>query len=273
MFVGLNIYAMETLDLNRLCARVRTLVLEVGEFLKDERKKFVFERIEEKGKNNFVTYVDREAERRIVANLHRFLPEAGYITEEGTASIHGEMYAWIVDPVDGTTNYIHNAAPYSISIALVKGNECLLGVVYLPLEDELYYAVKDDMAYLNDEVITVSSFTTLPEAYVGFGTPYIDQPFGNMPEIWCELSKKCTIRCKGSAAAEMCQVAKGTADAYVHNALSPWDVAAAMLILRRAGGCVTDFRGNEDCLFSKTFLASNKFIHNDLLEIVDKYHK
>lgn len=272
-FAKLNIYTMEALDLNRLCARVRTLALEVGEFLKEERMKFIFEDIEEKGKNNFVTYVDREAERRIVVNLHRFFPEAGYITEEGTASAHGEMYAWIVDPIDGTTNYIHNAAPYCISIALVKGSETLLGVVYLPQEDELYYAVKDGMAYLNDEVIAVSSFATLPEAYVGFGTPYIDQPFGNMPEIWAELSKKCSIRCKGSAAAETCQVAKGTADAYIHNQLSPWDMAAALLIVRRAGGKVTDFRGSEDCLFGKTFVASNKLIHADLQEIVFKYHQ
>lgn len=263
---------MEALDLNRLCARVRTLVLEIGEFLKEERKKFVFERVEEKGKNDFVTYVDREAERRIVANLQRFLPQAGYITEEGTATTHGELYAWVVDPIDGTTNYIHNAGPYCISIALVKGGEPLLGVVYLPVEDELYYAEKDGMAYLNDEVITVSSFATLPEAYVGFGTPYIDRPFGNMPEIWCELSKKCSIRCKGSAAAETCQIAKGTADAYIHNNLSPWDMAAAMLILRRAGGKVTDFAGSDNCLFSRTFVATNSYIHLELLNIVSKYH-
>lgn len=262
---------MEPLDLDRLCARVRTLALEVGEFLKEERKKITREEVEEKGRNNFVTYADREAERRIVVNLHRFLPEAGYITEEGTAALHGEMYAWVVDPLDGTTNYIHHASPYCVSIALVKGGEPLLGVVYLPVEDELYYAVKDGAAYLNDEPIAVSSFAALPQAYVGYGTPYMDHPFGNMPELWGELSRHCSVRCKGSAAAEICQVAKGTADAYLHNALSPWDVAAAMLILRRAGGQVTAFDGNADCLFGKTFLATNTLLHDELQQVTARY--
>lgn len=262
---------METLDLNRLCAQVRSLALEMGEFLKDERKKFNFEDIEKKGNNDFVTYVDKEAERRIVVDLHRFLPEAGFVTEEGTASFHGEMYAWIIDPIDGTTNYIHNAPPYCISIALVKGHEPLLGVIYLPVEDELFYATRDSMAYLNDEVITVSSFNELEKSYILFDPPYINQPFGKMPDVWNELFKKCTMRCKGSAAADFCYVAKGTADGFLHSTLSPWDVAAGMLILRQAGGMVTNFKGKEDCLFGSDFLASNKLLHISLLDVINRH--
>lgn len=262
---------METLDLNRLCARVRALALEVGAFLKEERRRLKQEDIEEKGKNDFVTYVDREAEKRIVVNLHRFFPEAGYITEEGTATSHGEMYAWVVDPLDGTTNYIHHAAPYAVSIALVRNSDVLLGVVYLPEEDELYYAMQDSPAYLNDEEIRVSAVSSLPAAYVGYGTPYMDRPFGNMPQLWGLLSRRCSIRCQGSAAAEICLVAKGTADAYLHNSLSPWDVAAAMLIVRRAGGKATDFRGKDDCLFGKTFLVTNGSVHDELASIVAEY--
>lgn len=271
MFVILINIIMETLDLNRLCARVRTLALEIGEFLKYERKTFAFDRIEEKGKNNFVTYVDKEAERRIVANLRRFLPEAGYITEEGTAGLNGEMYSWVIDPIDGTTNYIHNAAPYCTSIALVKGSEPLLGVVYLPVEDDLYYATKDSPAYLNDEVITVSAFDKLAEAYIGFDTPYINSPFGKMPDVWNELYRKCSMRSKGTAAAEICHVAKGCADGYLHSSLSAWDVAAAMLILRRAGGKITSFNGAENCLFNKDFLATNGLLHEELQAIIKKY--
>lgn len=262
---------MEALDLDRLCAQVRTLALETGEFLKDERKKFSFDSIEKKGSNDFVTYIDKEAERRIVANLQRFLPEAGYIAEEGTASFHGEMYVWVIDPIDGTTNYIHNAPPYCISIALVKGHEPLLGVVYLPVEDELYYATQYSMAYLNDEVITVSSFDELEKSYILFDPPYINQSFGKMPDVWNELFKKCTMRCKGSAAVDLCSVAKGTADGFFHSALSPWDVAAGILILRQAGGKVTNFKGEENCLTGPDFLASNKLLHTPLSEIINRH--
>lgn len=136
-------------DLNALTAKVCEIARAAGGFLKEERKNFHREVVEEKHAHDYVSYVDKESEKRVVADLKALLPEAGFIVEEGSATYRDEPYCWVVDPLDGTTNYIHDNAPYCVSIGLRNRDELLAGVVYDPCADECFYAWKGGGAYLN----------------------------------------------------------------------------------------------------------------------------
>jgi len=136
-----------------LCINVVTIAKETGRFLFDEINKVKAADIEEKGLHNFVSYVDKTAEERIVNKLQKLLPDSGFIAEEGTAIHKGELHNWIIDPLDGTTNYLHHIPLYSVSIALMEHNEIVVGVVYEPNRDECFYAWKGGDAYLNDDKI------------------------------------------------------------------------------------------------------------------------
>ena len=157
---------MQNLDLEKITEQVRSLAVDAGTFLRNERKTFDRGRVEEKGAHDYVSYVDKESERRIVSGLQALLPEAGFITEEGSAEYHDEPCCWVVDPLDGTTNYIHDVAPYCVSIALRSRDELLLGVIYEPVRDECFYAWQGGGAYLNGVRMCVSDVASLDEAYV-----------------------------------------------------------------------------------------------------------
>lgn len=144
------------IDLALLTDKVRKLAIETGAFIRNERKKFLRERVEKKHAHDYVSYVDKESEKRIVAFLAELLPEAGFIAEEGSATLTDEPYCWLVDPLDGTTNFIHDNAPYCVSIALRNKEELLLGVVYEICRDECYWTYKGAPSFLNGEVIYVS---------------------------------------------------------------------------------------------------------------------
>ena len=140
-------------DLEYLCTEVRQIARKAGAFLRDERQKFDRERVEEKSAHNYVSYVDKESERRLVEQLSALLPGAGFIAEEGSGSLTDEDYCWVIDPLDGTSNYIHDMAPYSVSIALRNKEELLLGVVYEVCRNECFYAWKGSKAYLDGKEI------------------------------------------------------------------------------------------------------------------------
>lgn len=160
------------IDLALLTDKVRKLAIETGAFIRNERKKFLRERVEKKHAHDYVSYVDKESEKRIVAFLAELLPEAGFIAEEGSATLTDEPYCWLVDPLDGTTNFIHDNAPYCVSIALRNKEELLLGVVYEICRDECYWTYKGAPSFLNGEVIYVSSVDTLDDAFIAMGFPY-----------------------------------------------------------------------------------------------------
>lgn len=159
-------------DLEYLCAEVRQIARKAGAFLRDERQKFDRERVEEKSAHNYVSYVDKESERRLVEQLSTLLPEAGFIAEEGSGSLTDEEYCWVIDPLDGTSNYIHDMAPYSVSIALRDREELLLGVVYEVCRNECFYAWKGSKAYLDGKEIRVTDVAVLDKAFVALGFPY-----------------------------------------------------------------------------------------------------
>jgi myo-inositol-1(or 4)-monophosphatase len=228
--------------------------------------------IEEKGKQNFVTEVDKRAEEILVSGLSELLPEAGFIAEEGTHKQRGERYNWIVDPLDGTTNFIHGVFPFAISVGLWDGVEVVSGVVYEFGLDEYYYAWKGGGAWLNGTKIRVSEAGTVNQSLIATGFPYtnfkyLEQFMKSMDHF---MHHSHGLRRLGSAATDMAYVACGRYDAFYEYGLHPWDVAAGMLLVREAGGAVSDFAGRKDPLFEEHILCSNPAIFKEFQTIIQK---
>ncbi|MCD8318230.1 MAG: inositol monophosphatase [Paraprevotella sp.] len=269
---------METgkvLDLDRLTEEVKTLAVSMGHFLKKERLSFDRNRVEQKGAHDYVSYVDRTSERMIVERLHDLCPEAGFITEEGTGSLEDQEYCWVVDPLDGTSNYIHDHVPYCVSIALRNRKEILLGVVFECGRDELFWAHKGAEAYLNDRVIHVSDQAVLDQSFIELGLPYKAvqyKPFA-LEVIASLYGRVGGLRLAGAAAAELCYIAAGRFEARIEGFIGPWDIAAGSIILKQAGGRMTDFSGNPDCFDAREVFASNGKIHEELLKVLQSHKK
>ena len=255
--------------LSELLPKVITLAKAVGEFIRTEKQKFSSDKIEIKGLNDLVSYVDKTSEQKIVNVLSEILPEAGFIVEENTRSEKKE-YNWIVDPLDGTTNFIHGIPSYAISIALEYKGEILLGVVYEISRDECFYGIKNGGAFLNDKPIKVTETTLLKDSLIATGFPVYNfgriQPFFKTLEYF--LRNTHGVRRIGAAAVDLCYVACGRVDAFFEYNLSPWDVAAGALIVKEAGGTVTDFGGGDNWLFGKEAIATNRNIYSNFTEVV-----
>ena len=159
------------MDLKQLCQHVTIVARNAGSFIKQESATFDRSKIELKGFNDLVSYVDKQAETQLVNDLRKLLPEAGFITEEDTATERGEKYNWIIDPLDGTTNFTHGLHHFAVSIGLMEGDEIVLGVIYAPMMDECFYATKGNGAYLNDKQIKVSDAPALKDSLIATGFP------------------------------------------------------------------------------------------------------
>ena len=251
------------LDLKQLTTDVCRIATEVGYFLKEERKNFRRERVVEKHAHDYVSYVDKESEVRVVKALTALLPEAGFITEEGSATYQDEPYCWVIDPLDGTTNYIHDEAPYCVSIALRSRTELLLGVVYEVCRDECFYAWQGGGAYVNGERMEVSSVQQVEDAFVVTELPYNSDRYARTGEhLIHELyGRVAGIRMTGSAALAICYVAAGRFDAWAEAFLGKWDYSAAALIVLEAGGRVTDFYGDDHFIEGHHIIATNGHLH------------
>lgn len=260
------------LDLEKLTVKVREIALSAGAFLRKERASFQKELVEKKHAHDYVSYVDKESERQLVKELHELLPEAGFIAEEGSANYNDEEYCWLIDPLDGTTNFIHNNAPYCVSIALRNREEIIIGVVYEICRDELYWTYKGSKSYLNGNEIHVSDVNELSEAFIALGFPYDHDTYKPLAEyiIHTLYGNIGGLRLQGAAAAELCYVAAGRFEARIEGLLGPWDIAAGSLILMNAGGKVTDYSGNPDFYDGKEVLASNGLLHERMLDILLK---
>jgi myo-inositol-1(or 4)-monophosphatase len=262
-----------SLNLQTLCQEVCDLARETGQFIRDERRKFSVDRVEIKGKNDFVSYVDKTSEQMIIRGLERLLPESGFIAEEGTSTKKGDDYNWIIDPLDGTTNFIHGIPCFAISIALQKGDKLVLGVIYEINFDECFYAWEDSKAFLNGKEISVSKASSLGDSLIATGFPYYD--YGRMP-AYLELLQHFMrnthgIRRLGSAATDLAYVACGRFEGFYEYSLQPWDVAAGAFIVERAGGKVTDFSGKGNYLFGKEIVAGNAAAFDEILGAVQLY--
>ncbi len=262
------------MNLTQLTEDVKALAVGAGAFLRSERASFHRERVEKKAAHDYVSYVDKASEARIVARLRELLPEAGFVAEEGSGGRSDEEYLWLVDPLDGTTNFIHDNAPYCVSIALRRGTETLLGVVYECCRDELFWAAADGPAFLNGREIHVSDVARMDDAFIALGFPYNTEVYHPLATHLVDslYGRVGGLRLQGAAAAELCYVAAGRFDARVEALLGPWDIAAGAFILQRAGGVVTDFGGGENWFEGREVLASNGKIHDSLLETLHDYH-
>lgn len=224
--------------------------------------------IQRKGPANLVTEVDLLSERLIVERLQAAFPEYGIVSEEGHQAAGATR--WLIDPLDGTTNYAHGYPLFGVSIALEQGGETILGVVYNPLLDELFCAVRGQGATLNDVPLRVSSTAELSQALVGSGFPYDawTNPVDNTAEWRRMIKRVVSARCDGSAALDLCFVAAGRLDAFWELDLEPWDLAAGALICQEAGGQVTLPDGAPFNAYERGVLASNGLLHEAMLAVL-----
>ncbi len=261
------------MDLKRLTSSVVEIAKEAAAFIKQEDVHFDPQHIEYKGFNDLVSYVDKNSEQKIVKKLAQLLPAADFITEEKTINKTGEVYNWIVDPLDGTTNFIHGLPTYSISIALQKDNELLLGVVYEICRDECFYAWKEGGAYLNGKQIFVSSTEKMEKSLIATGFPYYNfEKLELYINVFRELTQKCQgLRRIGSAAVDLAYTACGRFDAYFEYNINLYDIAAGVVLVREAGGEVVNFSEEDEFAVSREVIASNGKIHTELKSTIQKY--
>jgi myo-inositol-1(or 4)-monophosphatase len=262
------------MDLAEIQKGVIEISREVGEFIRSEGASFDRNRIEQKHVfNNLVSYVDKEAEKALVKRLEQLLPVAGFITEEGTVEqqSHENEYNWIVDPLDGTTNFLHGLPMYAISIALARKGKPILGMIYDISHQECYHAVENGPAFCNDQMIRVSAIGSLSESLLATGFPYyhFDKRDDYLDIIKEFLNETHGIRRLGSAAMDLAYVACGKLEGFFEYNLHPWDVAAGTIIVQQAGGKISDFRGKGDFLFGNQFCASNTLVHSEMLQIIE----
>jgi myo-inositol-1(or 4)-monophosphatase len=260
------------MDFNRITEQTIKLATEVGGFVRKERNNFTSSKIETKGSNDFVTSVDKAAEQHLVAGLSQIIQGSGFIAEEGTAVYNNEEYSWIIDPIDGTTNFIHGAPPYCISIGLRKNEQLIGGVVYEISKDECFYAFNGSKSFLNGKEIHVSSTAKVADALLATGFPYTE--FGRMDSFMKTMEyfffNSRGVRRLGSAAADLAYVACGRYDGFYEYNLSAWDVAGGAYIVQQAGGNVSDFKKTDNFLFGKELVASNSLIFEELTDAVGK---
>ncbi len=263
------------MNYENICLQVTEIAKQTGQFIRNEAQNFNAEKIEYKGLNDMVSYVDKTAEERIINALAKIIPEAGFIGEENTNNKIGETYNWIIDPLDGTTNFIHGIPTYAVSIALKKDNELVIGVIYEIGRNECFYAWQHSKAYLNGKEIRVSDNANLEKSLVATGFPYYDfKRQAAYMALFNEVMQKCHgLRRIGAAAVDLAYTACGRFDAYFEYNLKPWDIAAGILIVKQAGGQVFDFDGGDNALHTCDIIATNGKVSTELQQIVNKHFK
>lgn len=263
------------MDYQNLCHQVIEVAKLAGGFIRQESLSFSSSKIEYKGLNDMVSYVDKTAETMIITELQKILPSAGFIAEEGTNNITSEHLNWIIDPLDGTTNFIHGIPTYAVSIALKQDNELVIGVIYEINRDECFYAWKDSKAYLNGEVIRVSDNQEMGSSLIATGFPYYDfERQKACIDLFNEVMQKCHgLRRIGAASVDLAYTACGRFDAYFEYNLKPWDIAAGLLIVNQAGGEIFDFDGGNKALDTCDVVVTNGKISEELNNIIHSHFK
>ncbi len=243
-----------------------------GDFIRSQSEKFKWDKLEYKGDNDLVSYVDKEAERLLVKSLTDLLPEAGFITEEGTVANSHTPLQWVIDPLDGTTNFVHGIPMYSVSVALLSDQIPVLGVVYEVTRDECFYACQGGKAYCNENEISVAPIRSLSESVLATGYPQVN--FDRLKEYLAILEQLMQqthgLRRMGSAAVDLAYVACGRVSAFFEHNLNVYDVAAGVIIVQQAGGVITDFKGAGDYLWGREILAANG-VHHELLKTIRRH--
>jgi myo-inositol-1(or 4)-monophosphatase len=252
------------------------LVERSADFIQNQLGNVKNQQIETKSLNSLVSYVDKKAEEMLVEGCMKILPEAGFITEEETIEKSADKeWLWIIDPLDGTTNFLHSLPFFSISVALQHRGKTVMGLVCEVNRRELFYAIKNEGAFLNGKKISCSSTEKLTDSLLATGFPYYD--FGRREaylKLLGELMPKSRgIRRLGSAALDLAYTACGRFDAFFEYSLAPWDVAAGAFIVEEAGGIVTDFTGGDNYLYGKEIIATNRGINKEMSELLMSHFK
>jgi len=244
-----------------------------GDILNRGFRKLLKDQIRLKGIGDYVTELDHASERAIVENIRKSFPSHQIIAEESGVGENFSPYRWYIDPLDGTTNYVHHVAIFSISVAVSYENETLVGVVYDPYHKEMFWAIKGQGAFLNGMPIRVSEKKELQECFLASGFPwrskmYLDAYLNSFRDLFNLCAG---IRRLGSAALDLSYTACGRFDGFWEMKLKPWDIAAGVLILEEAGGKVSDFRGENHFMKSGNVVAGNPLVFPMILEIVKKH--
>ncbi|MDR1583975.1 MAG: inositol monophosphatase [Prevotellaceae bacterium] len=263
------------MQLNEICETVCNIARVAGQFMLNERENFSSDKVETKGVNDFVSYVDKKTEELIVSQLSPLIPDAGFLTEEKTVrQSQNAKYTWIIDPLDGTTNYIHGLSPFAVSIGLTENNIPILGVVYIASAGQCFYTWKGGKALMNGKELQPSTAGSINDSLVITGFPYrLGQKIDNYMNFMKYLtSHSHGVRRLGSAAADLVYVAAGWAEVFYQTDLHPWDVAAGAFIAQQAGAIVTDFTGSDNFLFGHSILATgNANLSDQTIKLLSEY--
>ncbi len=260
-------------QLEQLCQQTCLLVESVADFIRGEVGKVTGEKIEVKSLNSLVSYVDKTAERMLVSGLSDLLPGSTFLTEEETVEQAAGEFQWIIDPLDGTTNFLHQLPCFAVSVALRQHEEIVLGIVYEVNRHECFSAWKGGGAWLNGLRIHASATPNLANSLVATGFPYRD--FDTMHRyiaILQDLMKSTRgLRRYGAAAVDLAYVACGRFDSFFEYGLAAWDVAAGVLLVQEAGGRVSDFDGGDDYVFGGRLLATAPGVFEEMLGLIKRH--
>lgn len=264
---------IEQKQLLQLKPQLIDLCEDVAEFIRTEMEQVQQSDIETKHINSLVTYVDKNAEIKIVDFLKKLLPVAGFITEEDTITQKQEELVWVIDPLDGTTNFIYKIPHFSISIALMYKGRPILGIVYDVMLKVAYTAAKGNGTYENDRQVFVRNNENTLDAIVVTGFPYKRAP--EMMDKSLQMIRYCIDHCRGvrrlgSAALDLAYVASGKLDLYYENTLNVWDLAAGVLLVTEAGGLVTDYQGGKSYLNNGSIIAANPGIYKAMYPPINR---
>ena len=233
--------------------------------------------VETKGVNDFVTEVDKHAEAVIVETILQAYPGHGILAEESGRELGAKdsEFVWIIDPLDGTTNFIHGFPQYAVSIALAWRGVVQQAVVYDPNRNDLFYASRGRGAFLNDRRLRVSKRLRLADSLIGTGFPFRKgDNFKRYMKMFEEISQQCAgLRRPGAASLDLCYVAAGWYDGFFETGLSPWDIAAASLIITEAGGLIGNFSGEADFLYQREVVAGTPKVYGQLVNILSPYSR
>ena len=231
--------------------------------------------VSNKGPADFVTAADVRTEKILREELSRARPTFGFLMEEaGEEPGEDPNRRWIIDPIDGTTNFVHGISQFAISIAAEENDEVTAGLIFEPINEQMFWAEKGKGAYLNDRRIRVSSRATMAQSLFATGIPFMGRGTEEdhkkfLLEIRAVMSVSAGIRRFGSAALDLAYVAAGRFDGFWENGLQPWDIAAGILIVREAGGLVSDLSGEDQMLISGSIVAANPSLHQELMGLVN----
>lgn len=261
------------MELEKLTQQTIEICKGTGEFILTEKSKVSTNDVEIKSLNSLVSYVDKTAESQLVEGLTEILPEAGFITEEDTPDQKDKELKWIIDPLDGTTNYLYDIPVFAISVALMKGDEVVLGVIYELGQKEMFSAWQGGGAWLNGKPIKVRQNDDMSQSLLATGFPYYDferlQAFFKLLGELFEKSRG--IRRLGSAATDLAYVACGRFDGFFEYGLHAWDVAAGVVIVQEAGGKVSDYSGGKEYIFGGEIVAGSALLFDELYHSVNDY--